>query len=197
MCWSGPKGEDGSKYLQNYYSARYGEFAEYINNYQGPVVVTDLSVDYEPHPSSIASFDYNPYIADYYGPKYNLSLTCGNPIVLKKLLDMIKHTDFSAEIAKEETTNNHLAYKGVVDTEADLPSFASVGDYYYVREKDFTVFIWLGNSWDTIVPYYIDPVEALTRNIQEEMIKAMSDDIAKALKDTLRYKMKHKVLHKC
>ena len=85
----------------------------------------------------------------------------------------------------------------MIDKEEDLPSTANVGDFYYDKSNNNVGYIWLGNSWEVIKPYVEDPVEILTRNIQETMIKALSDEIAQCYKDSIRYKLKHKVLYRC
>lgn len=71
------------------------DFYGYVNNH-GPVIITDISVDYDCHPEYFASLNYNPYLTEG-TQKFNISLTCGSPVVAKKLLNLIKNTDFSSE----------------------------------------------------------------------------------------------------
>lgn len=46
-------------------------------------------------------------------------------------------------------------------------------------------------------PEILNSILGQIRNIQETMIKVFSDEIAKCYMDSIRYKLKHKVLHKC
>lgn len=125
---------------------------------------------------------------------WKVELECESPEILNSILGQIRNIVACPYDEEPKIENYHLTYVGKVDTEEDLPSIANFGDYYY--DKNGFAYLWLG-SWNTISPYIEDPVEILTRNIQETMVKTLSDEIAKCYIDSIRYKLKHKVLHKC
>ena len=125
---------------------------------------------------------------------YKAEIECEDPGILNSILGQIKNI-VACPYDEEPVTNSRLTCIGLIDKEEDLPSTANVGDFYYDKSNNSVGYIWLGNSWEVIKPYVEDPVEALTREIQEEMIKSLNDEIIKSISNG-RYKLKHKVLYR-
>lgn len=173
----------------------YGNGYEYLHpGYCGPIYVNQIWSEDVSAGSYVDKYWDNGCVA--YGPKRMIKaeIECESPEILNSILGQIRNIVACPYDEEPKIENFHLTYVGKVDTQEDLPITANLGDYYY--DKNGFAHLWLG-SWNTISPYIEDPVEILTRNIQETMIKALSDEIAQCYMDSIRYKLKHKVLHKC
>lgn len=173
----------------------YGNGYEHLHpGYCGPIYVNQVWSEDVSAGAYVDKYWDNGCVA--YGPKRMIKaeIECESPEILNSILGQIRNIVACPYDEEPKIENYHLTYVGKVDTQEDLPSISNFGDYYY--DKNGFAYLWLG-SWNTISPYIEDPVEILTRNIQETMVKTLSDEIAKCYIDSIRYKLKHKVLHKC
>lgn len=174
----------------------YGNGYEYLHpGYCGPIYVNQIWSEDVSAGSYVDKYWDNGCVA--YGPKRMIKaeIECESPEILNSILGQIRNI-VACPYDEEPVTNSHLTCIGMIDKEEDLPNTANVGDFYYDKSNNSVGYIWLGNSWEVIKPYVEDPVESLTRKIQEEMIKSLNDEIIKSMLNG-RYKLKHKVLYRC
>lgn len=126
---------------------------------------------------------------------WRVTIECDNPSVINSILGQIKNIVACPFEENNDDSEIRLRCLGVVTDEDALPSYANVGDFYYYKNKG-GLYMWVGNTWDSIQPY-VDPVQELTHNIQEEMVKTLNDEIKQHLMKTSRYKLRHKTLYRC
>lgn len=175
----------------------WGEYR--FNPYVGPVVLTDLTCDWEAKAPYIASFDYNDYAyATDNGFKYNITLTSGNPYALKKILDLIKETDFSDCVnGYKRILNTQLSYIGSFSDEGDLPKNPQIGQMCVLNDK---MYVYDGNDWAAIMAEKnnlkkdIDKMkECFDEDYEIEMDDYEPEDDVKMFES--KYKLKHRRLY--
>lgn len=158
-------------------------FGSIIDEYYncGPVIISDVSCDYESCAPYIADFDRNSFAyCNDYGPKYHVTLTCGDLILLKKVLEYAKNVTLTdkdyAQYEKQNTLNAGLKYIGRVDSEDELPSYGTIGEMYAVGEE---LVVYTGEKWE----YVFTSTDLKNEYIEYQCIG--------------KYKRKHKILYKC
>ena len=138
----------------------FGDFDLYrANPYVGPVIVSDITCDYAAHSPYVASLDYDDYFytREHYGPCYNMTLTCNNPHILRRILELIREYDFSdCGIDYKKCLNTTLTYVGKVDKEEDLPKIAKPGEVCIADNK---MFVYGGDGWEMITDMVQDEEE--------------------------------------
>ena len=150
----------------------------YFSN--SPILISDMSCDYDSCGAVIADFDRNSFAyCNDYGPKYHVTLTCGDLRLLKKVLEYAKNVslyDDDFTVKKNDTLNAQLKYIGRVDNEEELPIHGEVGEMYAVGEE---LAVYTGNKWE----YITTSPEVKNEYVTYHYIE--------------KYKRKHKILYKC